>query len=105
MDIDRKRWLYTAALTSIADDYESIETVWPDLRRLAEEQSIEFTEAELIAAFSDVVRNGDAKCYELDPRRDNLEGPVPFGVTRGGELWGYATKQGIQRVKELHDAE
>ena len=107
---DRTEAILELVINSMADDYESVETIllsinewgdsldpesWPAAR------AIPVSRTEVIRALRELTAEGYAQSYILETKEPFAK-PVEFREEEVDDLWFYVSPKGKNAVKQLH---
>ena len=108
---DRSEAALELVITSIADDYESLEIILESINEWKEDRDLEswparravpVSRAEVIEALRELSREGYAQTYILDTKEPYAQ-PVEFREDQVDDLWFYVTPKGEHAVKQLYE--
>lgn len=107
---DRSAAILELVLDTMADDYESLETIllslneWgdsSDLEAWPAARAIPVSRAEVIRALRELTDEGYAQSYILDTKEPFAK-PVEFQKEQVDDLWFYVSPKGANALKQLH---
>jgi len=93
-------WLSNNVLRACADDYESLETIVPEVQDWAREKRKALpTRDEILRRIQQLIDEGLAQSYFLSSQHGIAE-RVSYSAEQASTLWFYATPEGRERVRE-----
>ena len=78
--------LQSYVLDATANDYESVSSIGPDLKKWAAEDKVSFSTEDLTAAVEELVRRGKLKAYRYSKANNRYES-VEFSREEIANLW------------------